>query len=624
MRRRAAVVAVVALTTAALPAGAEAAKKRLAVTSVTAPTGRSLNPDLPFTVAGRVANRTRRARRVQLSITLRTRRSRTRGRAFAIGGVSSFRVGPRRARRFRLRTALPRSVPVTPGRRLYVRACVRRRRGAPSRCRFARRPIVFGGRAVEAPPRTPAPAPPPPRPIDGDGPTATPAPTPPPCARGPEDVLFPTVGNAGYDVDHYNLTLSYEPLADTLFGDATITAVATHDLTEYSLDFTGLDVADDGVEVNGQPAGFRQEGDKLIVTPPSRIDAGSVFQTAITYGGMIQAYTDPDGSQEGWVPTPDGAFVVNEPVGAMSWFPNNNVPNDKARYDITVSVPKGSTVFGNGNLVELDEGTTQDTWHWREYEPMSTYLVTATNGAFTRQTEVHDGVTYEYGAETPAQLTTLAPSPDAAAFIENTLNVEYPFETSGGVVDTSTVGYALESQTRPMYAIPPGEGTVVHEIVHQWFGNSVSPDSWLDIWLNEGPAQFYEWLYDERINGAATTAEQFDAIYEDDSYDWSVPPGHVPTEADLFHPAVYTRSAATLEFLRQLMGDERFYLINHHWLERHRHGNASTADFIELVKAESGLDPAKLDVLFQQWLCTAYADGDKPDITPGNFASYSP
>ena len=613
---------------AALPAEAKRkrSKPRLAVTSLAVPSDRTLNPDLPFTVYGRVANRHRRAKRVQISFTLRTHRSVRRGSAYAIGAVSRFRVRGRSNRAFRARMQLPSSVPVRPGRLMYVRACVRTKRGARARCRFARQLIVFGGRAVDGPL---APAPPAPQPPPGRGDDAAPPPPPPATAgaRSAGDRLFPNIGNGGYDVDHYDLDISYEPLADTLFGVATITSVATQGLTEFSLDFHGLDVSDEGVQVNGERAVFAQEGDKLVVTPPRTIRSGETFTTRVTYGGMITAYTDPDGSEEGWVPTQDGAFVVNEPVGAMSWFPNNNIPSDKARYDMRVSVPKGSTVFGNGVLVEHAEGTTQDTWHWREYNPMATYLTTATNGAFIRQTEEHDGVPYEYGADATlgaAGLATLEPSPIASEFMENTLGVDYPFDTSGGVVDPATVGYALESQTRPMYATPPRESTVVHEIVHQWFGNSVSPETWDDIWLNEGPATFYEWLFDERMNGGDTTAQQFDAIYDDPDYDWSVPPGRVPTAADLFHPAVYDRSAATLEFLRQVMGDPIFYELNHKWLERNRHGNASSADFIALVKNESGEDPAKLDVLFEQWLYTAYTGGEKPAINPDNFDSYSP
>jgi hypothetical protein len=628
-RAAAALLAAFVALSAAVPAQAEAkrkrAKPRLAVSSLVVPSARTLIPERPFTLTGRVANRSRRARRVQLSFSLRTRRSRTRGSAYALGGASTFRVRGRSARRFRVRTLAPSTLPIRAGRRFPVLACVRRGRGARARCRFARRAIVFAPRAVEAPlpPTPPAPQPQPqPGPPQDD---VVPEPPPAAGARSAGDRLFPDIGNGGYDVEHYDLQVQYDPLVDTLLGETTITARATQGLTEFSLDFHGLDVADDGVKVDGANASFTQEGDKIIVTPPATIANGATFETTISYGGLIEPYTDPDGSDEGWIPTTDGAFVVNEPVGAMSWFPNNNIPSDKARYDITVTVPATSTVFGNGVLVSQETSGSTSTWHWREVNPMATYLVTATNGAFTRQTEEHDGITYEYGAEVPAELTTLEPSPTASDFIENTLGVEYPFEASGGVVDNvPTVGYALESQTRPMYSTPPGEGTVVHEITHQWFGNSVSPEKWSDIWLNEGPAQFYEWLFDERMNGGTSTEEQFDAIYDDANYDWSIPPAQVPTAADLFDGTVYTRGAATLEFLRQIMGDPIFYELNHKWLVRNEHGVASTEDFMELVKNESGEDPAKLDVLFEQWLYTAYPDGEKPSINPDNFDSYSP
>src|SRR5204862_6665098 len=101
----------------------------------------------------------------------------------------------------------------------------------------------------------------------------------------------------------------------------------------------------------------------------------------------IAAYTDPDGSSEGWVPSSDGAFVVNEPVGAMTWCPNDNVPTDKATYALHVTVPGTLEVLANGRLATDTTGAdATHTRNWTEDAPMATYLVTATNGEFDVKT----------------------------------------------------------------------------------------------------------------------------------------------------------------------------------------------------------------------------------------------
>ena len=59
------------------------------------------------------------------------------------------------------------------------------------------------------------------------------------------------------------------------------------------------------------------------------------------YAGKPKPIKDPDKSIEGWIPTDDGAFVVNEPQGSPGWYPVNDSPRDKAIYDFAITVPAG-------------------------------------------------------------------------------------------------------------------------------------------------------------------------------------------------------------------------------------------------------------------------------------------
>ena len=53
----------------------------------------------------------------------------------------------------------------------------------------------------------------------------------------------------------------------------------------------------------------------------------------------------------------------------------------------------------------------------------------------------------------------------------------YPFSAAGGIVDIAPIGFALETQTRPIYSSgfftdpQSGEDVVVHELAHQWAGD---------------------------------------------------------------------------------------------------------------------------------------------------------
>ncbi|WP_051167547.1 M1 family metallopeptidase [Actinoplanes sp. N902-109] len=199
----------------------------------------------------------------------------------------------------------------------------------------------------------------------------------------------------------------------------------------------------------------------------------------------------------------------------------------------------------------------------------------------------------------------LAREPEILDFLSATFG-PYPFSVAGGIVDSSAAfGFALETQTRPVYAQafftgPQSEGVVVHELAHQWYGDSLAVGRWQDIWLNEGFASYAEWLWAEH-EGRGSVQQSFDAMY--DVFNqvpelWQLPIGD-PGPTHLFDAPVYQRGAMTLHALRLAVGDAVFFRILRTWAATRAGGTVTTPEFVALAERISG---KQLHELFDAWL----------------------
>ncbi|HEX2466796.1 MAG TPA: M1 family metallopeptidase [Solirubrobacterales bacterium] len=440
-------------------------------------------------------------------------------------------------------------------------------------------------------------------------------------AAGVGDEYYPNYGNGGYDVGKYALDITYKPsTARITRGKATISARATQSVCRFNLDFVRLKVRK--IKVDGDKAKWRRTEHELKVTPKDSLERGRRFETVVRYRGEPTEFVIPGlDLRTGFMDTSDGATVAGQPEVAAGWFPVNDHPRDKARYEFDVTVPKAYEVVTNGFLRDVDTHKKRKTWEWNAREPMASYLATIDIGFWDvhrwrtgDDLPVYDAVDSALTGELREQIdSSLARQGEIIDVLSESFG-PYPFSTIGGIVEgQDDLFFALETQTRPVYSKlfwldsegnpEPNDGVVVHEIAHQWYGDDVALHRWQDIWLNEGFATYAEWLWAE-YEGQGTTQGTFQAAYDfyaaDDPF-WSVVIGD-PGVEQLFSEPVYVRGAMTLQALRNEVGDETFFDILRGWAATKSGGTGTTPQFIALAEDLAG---RSLDEVWDPWLFTA-------------------
>jgi aminopeptidase N len=203
----------------------------------------------------------------------------------------------------------------------------------------------------------------------------------------------------------------------------------------------------------------------------------------------------------------------------------------------------------------------------------------------------------------------------------------YPFDAYGSLVVRADTGFSLETQTLTLHEASLFETdywdpVMLHELAHEWFGDSVSPYEWSDIWLNEGHASWYEFLYAEETGqlvadteggypdeaGYATMDELMRAVYAHGD-EWRAEDG--PVAATKSADTMFSfQSALVLYALRQVVGNATFQRIEREWVDRYEGTSASTADFIALASQVSDRD---LSGFLRDWLY-----GTKTPPMPGH------
>jgi len=412
----------------------------------------------------------------------------------------------------------------------------------------------------------------------------------------------------GLDALQYRISLSVADAGQEISAETEIVfAVRADNVREVVLDFPGLDV--DGVNENGQAAKFTREGGRLRIALRDSYKTGDLVKVAVKYHGAptdgLYFKRNKFGDRT--------VFADNWPDRARHWFPSIDHPYDKARVEFFINAPVRYDVVANGELVETtsrQDGTRLT--HWRESVPVPVYCMVFGATEFSVVNAGAAGGTrlwhYLFPKDRSNGLRDHGRALQMLDFYAGLVG-PYPYEKLA-LVQSSTRFGGMENSSNIFFdensydGSGKLEGTVAHEIAHQWFGDSVTASDWHHLWVSEGFATYFGALFFERADGR----DKFVRLMLDNKERYvkdaeSVArPVYDPEVKDLFkllNRNNYQKGAWVLHMLRRVVGDEKFFAGVRDYYRTYRDGNALTEDFRRVMELHYG---KPLDWFFRQWI----------------------
>jgi aminopeptidase N len=426
----------------------------------------------------------------------------------------------------------------------------------------------------------------------------------------------------GVDILHYVFRLGLGDQSSEITGETTITVKFTRDaVAELNLDLVSMSVAT-GMTVQSVRRGgpidtpgpasdnlpFTHANNRLHLALPPFSKAGQEFTFTVRYRGTPAVGLRIGANMHG-----DRTFFgENWPNLIRNWLPMIDHPYDKATGEFVVTAPNQYQVVANGLLIEeLDLPNNLRRTHWKQSVPIASWLYTLAVARFSaHHAGAIDGVpiqtwVFPQDREAGRQLFEDT-SRRAMRFFIMSIG-PYPYEKLANVQATGFTG-GTEYASAIFYGekgVHSGDGPVVHEIAHQWFGDSVTERDWDDVWLSEGFATYFALLFTEHDEGRDAFADglkrsRAQVLQLDQKLpDTPVIHRNLSDMTKVLNNLIYQKGGWVLHMLRQEVGTEHFWASIREYYRRYRNGNASTADLRAVFEQVSG---QQLEWFFTQWL----------------------
>ena len=424
---------------------------------------------------------------------------------------------------------------------------------------------------------------------------------------------------------HYNIEIGIGKNSDWFEGYASIRLLVEKDKPKLSLDFTGLYL--DDLLINGNKIKYKYING-IIKVNLYKYKSGETIVVDIRYHGIPDDGLIINKNIHG-DPT---IFVDNWPNRTRFWLPSIDHPSDKATVNYTIHAPVEWKVIANGYRVSspissLNNaiGPKEDrlTWKWDVTVPIPTYNMVFGAGkmdvellgyaacdqspASQRQDNCVEVSLWVYPEDKIKAKDSFRRAVNMVDFFTKTIG-PFPFEKLANVQSSTRFG-GMENASAIFYSeksIGKGrniEGTVSHEIAHQWFGDSVTEADWNHLWLSEGFATYFGNLFFEYEDGEKIFQDKMEnnrkRIINSENTNRPIIDQENKDLFKLLNSNNYPKGGWVLHMLRGYMGDELFFNGIRKYYELYKYKTATTKDFqsvMENIKRE------KLDWFFEQWI----------------------
>ncbi|HET6401888.1 MAG TPA: M1 family aminopeptidase [Candidatus Kapabacteria bacterium] len=423
------------------------------------------------------------------------------------------------------------------------------------------------------------------------------------------------------DISHIEMHISFDEPAKKMMGTVIETVAILpqkNPVKEFRLDAVNMTVERVWLEEGrGKmvPLQFNQnDSAKLAITLDRVHPWNTTFVIGIEYWakptkGMF--FIEPDTF---YTTKPEQIWTQGEGMENRNWIPIYDYPNVKATTDMYVTVRADQKVLSNGHLVSKEknkDGTI--TWHWQEAKPYSTYLISLAIGNYFVAKDTWRGKPVDYWvypeyANDAHRLFGLTPK--MIEFYSDRTRVPYVWEKYDQVALADFMYGGMENVTATSmndYILHDvrsdvdfhNEGLIAHELAHQWFGDLVTCRSWIQIWLNESFATYFEAMFGQYQHGN----DAFDEEMQGDAnagIDAERTLGKKPIiAANNYTANDYPRGAATLNMIRHILGDSGWWTSIQHYLTVHAYQPVVTQNFKMAIEEATGQN---LQWFFDEWL----------------------